>query len=192
MGFVVIFLVVAVLVVAPLLVAARLRMRQPYEQGIARRVGGSRSAARHAGVPAIVPLPDRLVRVPVRTVVPGVPAAVQENVMVTADAVAYVRVVDPITALITVRDDPTLVSQVAQTSLRAIIGEVDLDALLSDRTRINAELTWVIEVPTEDLWGLRIERVEVRDITLSDSRRQSTSRRARLPPTVPSARVRRR
>jgi regulator of protease activity HflC (stomatin/prohibitin superfamily) len=87
-------------------------------------------------------------------------------------------VVDPVKAIINVEDYKFAVAQVAQTSLRAVIGRADLDTLLSDRDRINAELKAVIDGPTEEPWGLRIERVEVKDVALPDEMKRSMSRQA--------------
>jgi regulator of protease activity HflC (stomatin/prohibitin superfamily) len=94
------------------------------------------------------------------------------------DAVVYFRVIDPMKAIVNVRNYPNAVSQVAQTSLRSVIGRADLDTLLSDREQINLQLKTVIDAPTEEPWGLRIERVEVKDIALPDSMKRSMSRQA--------------
>lgn len=94
------------------------------------------------------------------------------------DAVVYFRVIDPVKALVNVRDYPNAVSQVSQTSLRAVIGRADLDTLLSDREQINEQLKEVIDGPTEGPWGLRIERVEVKDIALPETMKRSMSRQA--------------
>lgn len=176
-----IFLVLLVIVILLLLVAASLRMVQQYEQGIVFRFGRLLPGARQPGITAIIPFADRLVKVSLRTVVLGIPAQgaiTKDNVTLTVDAVVYFRVVDPVKAIIKVEDYPRAVSQVAQTSLRAVIGEADLDTLLSDRRRINAELKTVIDAPTEQPWGLRIERVEVKDVSLPESMKRSMSRQA--------------
>jgi regulator of protease activity HflC (stomatin/prohibitin superfamily) len=93
------------------------------------------------------------------------------------DAVVYFRVDDPVRAVINVESYVQATSQVAQTSLRSVIGRSDLDTLLSDRARINAELRDVIDAPTED-WGIVVERVEIKDISLPESMRRSMSRQA--------------
>jgi regulator of protease activity HflC (stomatin/prohibitin superfamily) len=90
----------------------------------------------------------------------------------------YFRVVDPVKALVNVNNYLYAVSQVAQTSLRAVIGRADLDELLSDRDKLNAELTDIIDTPTEGPWGVRIERVEVKDVALPESMKRSMSRQA--------------
>jgi len=91
----------------------------------------------------MVPIANRMVKVTMQTVVLGVPAQgaiTRDNVTVTVDAVVYFRVVDPVKALVNVRDYPNAVSQVSQTSLRAVIGRADLDTLLSDQEQINEQL----------------------------------------------------
>jgi len=122
-----------------------------------------------------------MVKVTMQTVVLGVPAQgaiTRDNVTLTVDAVVYFRVIDPVKALVNVTDYPNAVSQVSQTSLRAVIGRVDLDTLLSDREQINDQLKSVIDGPTEEPWGLRIERVEVKDIALPETMKRSMSRQA--------------
>jgi hypothetical protein len=94
------------------------------------------------------------------------------------DAVVYFRVVEPIKALVNVRDYTGAILQVAQTALRSVIGRTDLDTLLSDRERVNVELKAVIDAPTEQPWGVLIERVEVKDVALPDSMKRSMSRQA--------------
>lgn len=116
-----------------------------------------------------------------QTVVMDIPAQgaiTSDNVTLKVDAVVYFRVVDPVKAVINVERYPMAVSQVAQTSLRAVIGRADLDTQLSDRDRINAELKSVIDGPTEEPWGLHIERVEVKDVSLPETMMRSMSRQA--------------
>jgi regulator of protease activity HflC (stomatin/prohibitin superfamily) len=94
------------------------------------------------------------------------------------DAVVYYRVVDPLKAIINVQNYQLAVSQVAQTSLRAVTGRSNMDTLLSEREHVNAELKDVIDAPTEGPWGIRVERVEVKDISLPESMKRSMSRQA--------------
>jgi regulator of protease activity HflC (stomatin/prohibitin superfamily) len=136
---------------------------------------------RQPGLRFIIPVADRMVKVSMQTTVIGVPAQgaiTRDNVTLTVDAVVYYRVVDPVKVLVNVRDYPSAVLQVAQTSLRSVIGRFDLDILLSDRERVNAELKSVIDAPTEKPWGLLIERVEVKDVSLPDTMKRSMSRQA--------------
>jgi regulator of protease activity HflC (stomatin/prohibitin superfamily) len=110
--------------------------------------------------------------------VPAQGAITRDNVTLTVDAVVYYRVVDPVKALVNVRDYPAAVLQIAQTALRSVIGKFDLDTLLADRQRINSELKEHIDAPTEKPWGLLIERVEVKDVSLPESMKRSMSRQA--------------
>ena len=110
--------------------------------------------------------------------VPGQEAITRDNVTLRADAVVYYRVIDPLKAIINVQNYTYAVSQVAQTSLRSVIGQNDMDMLLSERDKINAHLKDVIDAPTEQPWGIRVERVEVKDVSLPESMKRSMSRQA--------------
>ena len=90
----------------------------------------------------------------------------------------YYRVIDPVKAIINVQNYTFAVSQVAQTSLRSVIGQSDMDQLLSERDKVNAQLKEVIDAPTEEPWGIRVERVEVKDVSLPESMKRSMSRQA--------------
>src|SRR5262245_33580000 len=123
--------------------AMRVRMVQQYERGIVFRFGRVLDRVREPGLRFIVPVADRMVKVSMQTTVIGVPAQgaiTRDNVTLTVDAVVYYRVIDPVKVLVNVRDYPAAVLQVAQTSMRSVIGRTDLDTLLSDRERVNAEL----------------------------------------------------
>ncbi|WP_432841339.1 SPFH domain-containing protein [Dactylosporangium sp. CA-092794] len=177
----IIAIVVVVAAVVLVVAIASLRLVQQYQRGIVFRFGRVLDANREPGLRVIIPLVDRMVKVTMQTVVMPVPAQgaiTRDNVTLTVDAVVYFRVVDPVKALVNVRDYPGAVLQVAQTSLRAVIGRADLDTLLSDRERINTELKAVIDAPTEKPWGVLIERVEVKDVALPDSMKRSMSRQA--------------
>jgi regulator of protease activity HflC (stomatin/prohibitin superfamily) len=172
---------VVVLAVVLLLLALSVRQVQQYERGVVFRFGRVLPEVRSPGLRWIVPIADRMVKVTMQTVVLDVPAQgaiSRDNVTVTVDAVVYFRVLDPVKALVNVRDYPHAVSQVSQTSLRTVIGHADLDTLLSDREQVNRELKAVIDAPTEGPWGLLIERVEVKDIALPEGMKRSMSRQA--------------
>jgi regulator of protease activity HflC (stomatin/prohibitin superfamily) len=164
-----------------LLLALSVRQVQQYERGVVFRFGRVLPEVRGPGLRWIIPFADRMVKVTMQTVVLDVPAQgaiSRDNVTVTVDAVVYFRVLDPVKALVKVRDYPHAVSQVSQTSLRTVIGHADLDTLLSDREQVNSELKAVIDAPTEEPWGLLIERVEVKDIALPEGMKRSMSRQA--------------
>jgi regulator of protease activity HflC (stomatin/prohibitin superfamily) len=152
-----------------------------YEQGIVFRWGKLLPEIRQPGLTWVNPFTDRLRKVNMQiiaTAVPGQEGITRDNVTVRVDAVVYYRVVDPVKALINVQNYTYAVSQVAQTSLRSVIGHSDLDQLLSERDKVNAKLKEVIDAPTEEPWGVRVERVEVKDISLPDSMKRSMSRQA--------------
>jgi regulator of protease activity HflC (stomatin/prohibitin superfamily) len=164
-----------------ILLALSLRLVQQYQRGVVFRFGRVQDRVREPGLRIIIPLVDRMVKVTMQTVVMPVPAQgaiTRDNVTLTVDAVVYYRVVEPIRALVNVKAYGDAVLQVAQTSLRSVIGRADLDVLLSDRERINAELKAAIDAPTEKPWGVMIERVEVKDVALPDSMKRSMSRQA--------------
>jgi regulator of protease activity HflC (stomatin/prohibitin superfamily) len=177
----IVLLLIVVAVSALLLLGASVRMVQQYEQGVVLRFGRLLPGVRGPGLQMIRPFVDRMTKVSQRVVVLGIPAQgaiTKDNVTLTVDAVVYFRVVDPVKAVLNVERYHQAVSQVAQTSLRSVIGRADLDTLLSDRTRINAELAAVIDAPTEQPWGVKVERVEVKDVSLPDSMKRSMSRQA--------------
>jgi regulator of protease activity HflC (stomatin/prohibitin superfamily) len=152
-----------------------------YEQGIVFRFGRALPGVRKPGLIWINPFTSRLVKVNMQIAVVGVPAQetiTRDNVTLKVDAVVYYRVVDPLKAIINVQNYHLAVSQVAQTSLRAVTGRSNMDQLLSEREHVNAELKDVIDAPTEGPWGIRVERVEVKDISLPESMKRSMSRQA--------------
>lgn len=176
---VVVLIIVAVIGLIAL--ASSLRNVQQYQRGIVLRFGKLLPAIRQPGLRMIVPFADHMYKVTMQTIVLGVPpqgAITRDNVTLNVDAVVYYRVIDPVKAVINVQHYPSAVSQVAQTSLRSVIGRVDPDTLLSDRDEINAELRAVIDAPTEGPWGISIERVEVKDVSLPDGMKRSMSRQA--------------
>ncbi|WP_084725044.1 SPFH domain-containing protein [Streptacidiphilus melanogenes] len=179
---VVLITVAVILAIAALvLVSLSLRTVQQYEKGVVFRFGRLLPGMRGPGLRLIRPIGDRMRKVSVQTEVLGVAtqgAITADNVTVTVDAVVYFRVIDPVKALVNVNNYPHAVSQIAQTSLRSVIGRADLDTLLSDRDQINAELKQVMDAPTEEPWGLRIERVEIKDIALPDQMMRSMSKQA--------------
>jgi regulator of protease activity HflC (stomatin/prohibitin superfamily) len=152
-----------------------------YEQGIVFRWGKAQSALRQPGLTWVNPITDRLRKVNMQIIVAAVPgqeAITRDNVTVKVDAVVYYRVVDPVKAVINVQNYAFAVSQVAQTSLRSVIGQSDMDQLLSERDKVNGHLKDVIDEPTEGPWGIRVERVEVKDVSLPESMKRSMSRQA--------------
>ncbi len=172
--------IVVVVLAALVLAGTSVRLVQQYERGVVLRLGRLLPEIRQPGLRLLVPFADRMAKLSVQTVVLAVPSQstiTRDNVTIGVDAVVYFRVDDPVRAVINVQNYLQATSQVAQTSLRSVIGRADLDTLLSDRNRINGELKDVIDAPTEE-WGISIDRVEIKDISLPESMRRSMSRQA--------------
>ena len=174
--------ILVILVVAGLIAAGRsFKIVQQYEQGIIFRFGKVLGRPRGAGLTVIRPVGDRMQKVNMQIVAMAVPAQdgiTKDNVTVRVDAVVYFRVVDPIKATINVQNYMFAVSQQAQTSLRSIIGQSEMDQLLSERASVNRELRNNIDEPTEGPWGIRVERVEIKDVSLPEGMKRSMSRQA--------------
>ena len=152
-----------------------------YEKGIVFRFGRALPGTREPGLTWINPVTDRLRKVNMQVTVAAVPgqdAITRDNVTLRVDAVIYYKVIDPLKAIINVQNYAYAVSQVAQTSLRSVIGQSNMDQLLSERAMINARIKDVIDAPTEQPWGIRVERIEVKDVSLPDSMKRSMSRQA--------------
>ncbi|MER6142704.1 SPFH domain-containing protein [Streptomyces sparsogenes] len=159
---------------------AAARVVKQYERGVVFRLGRLRSAIRPPGFTMIVPGFDRLRKVNMQIVTLPVPAQegiTRDNVTVRVDAVVYFKVVDPADAIIQVEDYRFAVSQMAQTSLRSIIGKSDLDDLLSNREKLNQGLELMIDSPAVG-WGVHIDRVEIKDVSLPETMKRSMARQA--------------
>jgi regulator of protease activity HflC (stomatin/prohibitin superfamily) len=179
----VVVLVILVILVAAGLVATGRAMRvvQQYEQGIVFRFGKVLPGTRGPGLHVIRPFGDRMQKVNMQIIAMAIPAQegiTRDNVSVRVDAVVYFRVVDPIKATVNVQNYMFAVSQQAQTSLRSIIGQSEMDQLLAERATVNKELRRIIDEPTEGPWGVRVERVEIKDVSLPEQMKRSMSRQA--------------
>jgi regulator of protease activity HflC (stomatin/prohibitin superfamily) len=160
--------------------AVSVRVVKQFERGLVFRFGRLRDRVRGPGLAMMVPFADRLQKVNLQIVTMAVPAQdgiTRDNVTVKVDAVVYFRVVDPVRAVVNVEDYPFAVSQVAQTSLRSIIGKSDLDDLLTNRERLNEGLELMIDNPAVE-WGIHIDRVEIKDVALPETMKRSMSRQA--------------
>ncbi|HEY3036984.1 MAG TPA: slipin family protein [Streptosporangiaceae bacterium] len=178
----IVLVILVILLVAGAVVAGRsLKIVQQYEQALIFRFGKVLPGTRGPGLTVIRPVGDRMQKVNMQIVAMAVPAQegiTRDNVTVRVDAVVYFRVVDPIKAIVNVQNYMFAVSQQAQTSLRQIIGQSEMDQLLSERDSVNRELRRVIDEPTEGPWGIRVERVEIKDVSLPESMKRSMSRQA--------------
>src|SRR5215472_2522271 len=154
---------------------------QQYEEGIVFRFGRVLPHTRAPGLTFIRPIGDKIQKVNKQIIAMAVPAQegiTMDNVSVRVDAVVYFRVVNPIKATINVQNYMFAVSQQAQTSLRSIIGQTELQQLLAERDQVNRELRRIIDEPTEEPWGVKVERVEIKDVSLPEGMKRSMARQA--------------
>ncbi|MEU8504170.1 slipin family protein [Streptomyces brevispora] len=172
-------LVVVILAGLTYTVAAA-RVIKQYERGVVLRFGRLRDEVRGPGFTMVIPGAERLRKVNMQIVTMPVPAQdgiTRDNVTVRVDAVIYFKVVDAASAVVQVEDYRFAVSQMAQTSLRSIIGKSDLDDLLSNREKLNQGLELMIDSPAVG-WGVQIDRVEIKDVSLPETMKRSMARQA--------------
>src|ERR1700690_1302881 len=174
--------VIVLLVIAGVIALGRsMKVVQKYEKGVLYRFGRVESQLLEPGLVFIRPVGDRVEKVNMQIIAMTVPAQegiTRDNVSVRVDAVVYFRVVDPIKATVNVNNYMNAVSQQAQTSLRSIIGQSEMDQLLAERETVNKKLRQTIDEPTEEPWGIRVERVEIKDVSLPEGMKRSMSRQA--------------
>ncbi|WP_405848869.1 slipin family protein [Streptomyces niveus] len=172
--------VIALICICGIYALSAARVVKQYERGVVFRLGRLREGIRGPGFQLIVPFVDRLSKVNMQIVTMPVPAQdgiTRDNVTVRVDAVIYFKVVDAADAMIRVEDYRFAVSQMAQTSLRSIIGKSDLDDLLSNREKLNEGLELMIDSPAIG-WGVQIDRVEIKDVSLPETMKRSMARQA--------------
>ncbi|WP_454790980.1 SPFH domain-containing protein [Mycolicibacterium lutetiense] len=159
---------------------SNIRVVRQYERGVVFRLGRVRDKVRQPGLTMLIPVADRLQKVNMQIITMPIPAQdgiTRDNVTVRVDAVIYFKVIDPVRAVVDVQDYNSAIGQVAQTSLRSIIGKSNLDDLLSNRERLNQGLELLIDNPAVG-WGIHIDRVEIKDVVLPDSMKRSIARQA--------------
>jgi regulator of protease activity HflC (stomatin/prohibitin superfamily) len=157
-----------------------IRVIKQFERGVVYRFGRVQDRVRPPGLTMLIPIVDRLQKVNMQIITLPVPAQdgiTCDNVTVRVDAVIYFKVEDPVRAAVDVQDYMSAIGQVAQTSLRSIIGKSNLDDLLSNRERLNQGLELLIDSPALG-WGIHIDRVEIKDVVLPDSMKRSIARQA--------------
>lgn len=168
----------AIVLVLAIIVAA-VRIVDEYERGVIFRLGRV-LGAKGPGLFFIVPLIDRMVKVNLQTVTSDIPpqdVITKDNVTLRVNAVTYFNVVDPVRAVVAIQNYMYATSQVAQTTLRSILGQVELDDLLLKRDEINQRLQTIIDGLT-DPWGVKVTLVEVKDVELPESMRRAMGRQA--------------
>ncbi len=176
MPYTVIFLVV----LAVLFLVSAIRILNEYERGVIFRLGRVMGKAKGPGLIIIIPVVDRLVKISLRLVAMDVPpqdVITRDNVSVKVNAVIYFRVMDSIKAVIEVENYLYATSQLAQTTLRSVCGQAELDELLSDREKINTQLQEILDKHT-DPWGVKVTTVEVKHIDLPQDMQRAMARQA--------------
>ncbi len=180
MVIVVLLIVVAVAALAAAAIAAAsVRVLREYERGVVFRLGRVIDE-KGPGLVLLVPAVDRMVRVTLRTVTLRIPhqeIITRDNVPVKVAAVAYFRVIDPHRSVIEVENYQHATLQIAQTTLRSVLGKVELDSLLSERERLNESLQHIIDEQTEP-WGIKVTIVEIKDVEIPERMQQAIARQA--------------
>lgn len=168
---------IALLVV--ILLAAAIRILREYERAVVFRLGRL-IGAKGPGLVLLIPIIDRMVRVDLRTVTLNVPpqeVIMRDNVPARVNAVAYFHVVQAEKAIVDVEDYLAATSQISQTTLRSVLGKVELDTLLTERERLNQDLQQIIDEQTEP-WGVKVSMVEIRDVEIPQAMQRAIARQA--------------
>jgi regulator of protease activity HflC (stomatin/prohibitin superfamily) len=174
-------LAVAIIIVAVTLLSAIVKIAREYERGIVFRLGRLQRA-RGPGVILLIPVVDRMMKIDLRVITLDIPRQemmTRDNVPVTVDAVVYFRVVNPEDAIAKVENFSRATYLLAQTTLRSVLGQHELDELLSQRDRINQQLQRVIDEGTEP-WGIKVTLVEVRDVILPETMKRAMAKQAEM------------
>src|ERR671939_2222410 len=177
-GAVVVLFAVALFVI--FILASAIRILKEYERGVIFRLGRAQGRAKGPGLILLIPIVDKMGRVGLRTVslaVPSQEVITRDNVPARVDAVIYFRVLDPSRSVLEVENYTLATSQISQTTLRSVLGQKDLDDLLTNREAINEELQVIIDMHTEP-WGVKVSAVEVRDVQIPQQMQRSMARQA--------------
>jgi regulator of protease activity HflC (stomatin/prohibitin superfamily) len=159
---------------------AAIKVAREYERGIVFRLGRLLPAPKGPGLFILIPVVDRMVKVDLRTITLTVPpqeVITKDNVPVRVNAVAYFRIVDPKAAIVQIENYMVATSQIAQTTLRSVLGQHVLDELLSEREKINAILQGIIDESTAP-WGIKVSIVEVKDVEIPSGMQRAMARQA--------------
>ena len=159
---------------------AAIKVAREYERGVIFRLGRLLPAPKGPGLFLLIPIVDRMVKVDLRTITLNVPpqeVITKDNVPVRVNAVAYFRIVDPKSAIVQVENFMVATSQIAQTTLRSVLGQHQLDELLSERDKINSILQGIIDEATAP-WGIKVSIVEVKDVEIPSGMQRAMARQA--------------
>ncbi|MBL7052987.1 MAG: slipin family protein [Candidatus Marinimicrobia bacterium] len=173
------FTLYPIIVLIVFLLASAIRVLREYERGVIFRLGRL-ITAKGPGLILLIPVIDRMVKVSLRTIVMDVPPQdiiTKDNVSVTVNAVLYFRVLDPSKAVVEVEDYMYASSQLAQTTLRSVLGEAELDDVLSEREKINIKLQGIIDKQT-DPWGIKVSNVEIKHVDLPHEMQRAMAKQA--------------
>jgi regulator of protease activity HflC (stomatin/prohibitin superfamily) len=171
---------VAVVVVVLSVLASAVKIVKEYERGVIFRLGRVTGGAKGPGLFILIPMVDKMVKVDLRTVTLDVPPQdiiTRDNVPARVNAVVYSRVVDPNKSVVEIENHIVATSQISQTTLRSVLGQRDLDDLLTNRETINEELQKIIDEQT-DPWGIKVSVVEVKDVEIPQNMQRAMARQA--------------
>src|SRR3954464_3617553 len=171
---------IVVLFLLVLFLVSALKVAREYERGIIFRLGRLLPEPKGPGLFFLIPVVDRMVRVDLRTITLQIPpqeVITKDNVPVRVNAVAYFRIVDPAASIVQVENFMAATSQIAQTTLRSVLGQHVLDELLSEREKINAILQVIIDEATSP-WGIKVSTVEVKDVEIPQGMQRAMARQA--------------
>jgi regulator of protease activity HflC (stomatin/prohibitin superfamily) len=174
------YVIAVLLALGVLALAASVRILKQYERGVQFRLGKVVDGARGPGVIFIIPLVDRVHRVSLRIVTMPIQSQgiiTKDNVSVGVSAVAYYRVDDAVRSVVAIENVASAINQIAQTTLRSVVGRHTLDETLSETDRINQNIREILDVQTEE-WGVKVTVVELKDIQLPDSMQRAMARQA--------------
>jgi regulator of protease activity HflC (stomatin/prohibitin superfamily) len=176
----IVYVLVVLALVALAGLASAVRILKQYERGVLFRLGRVKGEARGPGLIAYVPFVDRLHRVSLRIVTSPIQSQgiiTRDNVSVDVSAVAYYRVADPIRSVVAIENVSSAIDQIAQTTMRAVVGRHTLDETLSETEAINRNIREILDIQTED-WGIQVTVVELKDIQLPDGMKRAMARQA--------------
>jgi regulator of protease activity HflC (stomatin/prohibitin superfamily) len=174
------YTIIFLIVLAVLFLASAIRILNEYERGVIFRLGRVMDRAKGPGLIILIPVVDKMVKISLRLVAMDVPpqdVITRDNVSVKVNAVIYFRVMDSIKAVVEVENYLYATSQLAQTTLRSVCGQAELDELLSDRDKINSQLQGILDKHT-DPWGVKVTTVEVKHIDLPQDMQRAMARQA--------------
>jgi regulator of protease activity HflC (stomatin/prohibitin superfamily) len=172
--------VLAVAIILLILLFAAVKVAREYERGVIFRLGRLKSPPKGPGLFLLIPVVDKMVKVDLRTVTLNVPpqeVITKDNVPVRVNAVAYFRIIDPEKSVVQVENFMAATSQIAQTTLRSVLGQHVLDELLSEREKINEILQRIIDEATAP-WGIKVSIVEMKDVEIPTSMQRAMARQA--------------